>query len=94
MKKFNVILVFLFFLLIAGLIQTSILGQDVKSTEKKDNTLDLSKIYMSPAAAEYAKKKYPGGLVPLPLNAEDAQFVKKYFKDEGYIVELKEDPLL
>ena len=94
MKKFNVILVFLFFLLIAGLIQTSILGQDVKSTEKKDNTLDLSKIYMSPAAAEYAKKKYPLGLIPLPLNANDAQFLKKYFKDESYIVELKEDPLL
>jgi subtilisin family serine protease len=94
MKKFNVILVFLFFLLIAGLAQTSILGKDVKLSEKKEITLDLSKIYMPPTAAEYAKKKYPGGLVPLPLNAEDAQFLEKYFKNNGYIVELKEDPLL
>jgi subtilisin family serine protease len=94
MKKFNAILIFLFFLLIAGLAQTSILGKDVKSSEKKDITLDLGKIYLSPAAAEYAKKKYPEGLVPLPLNAEDAEFLKKYFKDEGYIVELNGAPLL
>jgi subtilisin family serine protease len=93
MKKFDLLLIFLSFLLIAGLAQTSILGKDIKSTEK-NTTLDLSKIYMSPAAAEYAKKKYPLGLVPLPLSVEDAQFLKKYFKDEGYIVELKEDPLL
>ncbi|MFZ2455800.1 MAG: S8 family serine peptidase [Candidatus Altiarchaeia archaeon] len=94
MKKFNVALIFLFFLLIAGLTQTSILGKDLKSSGKKDSTLDLGKIYLSPSAAEYAKKRYPGGQIPLPLSGEDAQFVREYFKENKYIVELRGDPLL
>ena len=93
-KKIFIALVFLLFLGVLGaqaLIKQSVTTVS-QSAASGGNFLDAKKFHLSPEASSYLFKRYPSGLVPLPLDPKNQKYLKDYFSSEGYIIELTTAP--
>jgi len=97
LKSFTVFAILILSLLLLYLVlaETGNVTWNLDSGEKKEarGFLNADKLYLPPEASAYVKKKYPGGLIPLPLDRQDWEFVSHYLKGSGYIIELNEKPV-
>ena len=93
-KKIFIVLVFLLFLGVFG--AQALIKQSVSSTQQPatsgGNFLDAKKFHLSPEASAYLFKRYPSGLIPLPLDPKYQKYLNDYFSSEGYIIELTAAP--
>jgi subtilisin family serine protease len=55
--------------------------------------LNVSKFHLSPAAASEVLRRYPSGIIPLPLSPKDRGLLKEFSQSGGYIVELVQSPV-
>ena len=93
-KKIFIALVFLLFLGVFG--AQALIKQSVTNTSQLatsgGNFLDAKKFHLSPEASAYLFKRYPSGLIPLPLDPKYQKYLNDYFSSEGYIIELTNAP--
>jgi subtilisin family serine protease len=93
-KKIVIVLVFLLFLGVFGV--QALIKQSVTNTSQPatsgGNFLDAKKFHLSPEASGYIFKRYPTGLIPLPLDPKNQKFISGYLSSEGYIIELTNAP--
>ncbi|MEA3254220.1 MAG: S8 family serine peptidase [Candidatus Altiarchaeota archaeon] len=100
MKRFILPLFFLLTLLLPGLMGSGGLinkhdrGDELRVREGviPGDVLDLSKFHIPPEMSAYIQKKYPGGLVTLPLDSRD-EILLSNLKQSGYILQFKGKPL-
>ena len=89
-KKILVAFTVLIFLCV--LVTPSFIGLSPEPSTQGNNPkyLNASKFHLSPASSQQIFKRYPTGLIPLPLKSADANLLKDYSKTGGYIVEFSD----
>jgi subtilisin family serine protease len=100
MKRFTLPLIFLLTLLLLGLLGSGGLinkqdrGDELRVREGviPGDVLDISKFHTPPEISAYIQKKYPDGLVTLPLDSRDEVLLSN-LKQSGYIIQFKGKPL-
>ncbi len=98
MGKFLILLSVLIFLCVFA--SSAFIEKEVKSLISSDDSqmndpgsfLNVSKFHLSPAASSEVWKRYPSGIIPLPLSSKDAKILKEFSQTGGYIVELTQTP--
>lgn len=97
MKQPKIIFIALVFLLFLGVFGAqALIKQSVSRAPQPvssgGNFLDAKKFHLAPEASAYLFKRYPSGLVPLPLDPKYRKYLGDYFSSEGYIIELANAP--